>query len=235
MDDSTTSGGRPAEVVITPSPVATAAAEDGAASQGLLERVAAGELRGAIRIWRPVPALALSRLDARRPGAAGARAAAERHRVRAVTRMSGGHAVALGSGSLCAGLAEPSRALEGADGRYERMSEALLATLRELGIDAQLGELPGEWCPGTSSIRSGGVKLAGLAQRVVKGAGWVEAVVELAPDEDARALLAEAYEALELPLDTRTFGTVSELLSRDVGFDEVAEPLAARLRRHLAG
>jgi hypothetical protein len=73
------------------------------------------------------------------------------------------------------------------------------------------------------------VKLAGLAQRAIKGAAWADAVVDLAPDEHSRDLLAEVYSALELTLDPATFGSVSELAGRTVTFDELAEPLLARL------
>lgn len=209
--------------------MAGTATADQAISRGLLERVAAGQLDGVLRVWAPVPALALSRLDELRAGADAARAAAQRAGVEAVRRVSGGHAVVLGPGSFCVGFAEPAATFEGTQARYERLTTALVRALAELGIDAEQGELEGEWCPGAWSIRAGGVKLAGLAQRAIKGAGWVEAVVELAPDAPTRALLAEVYDALELPLDPTTVGSVSESAGRAVGFDELAQPLLAAL------
>lgn len=191
--------------------------------------MARGELAGAIRIWKPVPALALSRLDELRRGAEAARAAAEAHGVAAIRRVSGGHAVVLGPGSFCVGFAEHSPTFEGTDLRYERLSAALIAAIGTLGIAAERGELDGEWCPGSWSIRAGGVKLAGLAQRAIKGAAWVDAVVDLAPDTASRELLGEVYAELELPLDPKTLGSVSELAGRDVGFDELAQPLLSAL------
>jgi len=180
-------------------------------------------------VWAPVPALALSRLDELRPGAVAARAAAARAGLDAVTRVSGGHAVVVGPGSFCVGVAEPATTFEGTQQRYERLTEALIAALAALGVEAERGELAGEWCPGAWSIRSGNVKLAGLAQRAIKGAAWAEAVVDLAPDEHSRRVLAEVYEALELPLEPATLGSVSELAGRSVGFDELAKPLVAAL------
>ena len=216
-------------VNVSPTPVAGTPNADRAILQDLLERVARRELEGAVRIWRPVPALALSRLDELRPGAAAARAAAEAHGVAAIRRVSGGHAVVLGPGSLCAGFAEQSHTFEGTDLRYERLSAALVAALGTLGIAAERRELEGEWCPGSWSISSGGVKLAGLAQRAIKGAAWVDAVVDLAPDTASRELLGEVYAELGLPLDPKTLGSVSELAGRDVAFDELAQPLLAAL------
>jgi octanoyl-[GcvH]:protein N-octanoyltransferase len=216
-------------VNVSPTPVPGSAVADRAVSQELLERVARGESDTAIRIWRPVPALALSRLDELRPGAAAARDAAAAAGVSAIRRVSGGHAVVLGPGSFCAGFAERTRAFEGTDERYERLSAALIAALGTLGVAAERGELEGEWCPGSWSIRAGGVKLAGLAQRAIKGAAWVDAVVDLAPDTASRELLGEVYAELGLPLDPKTIGSVSELAGREVAFDELAQPLLAAL------
>jgi octanoyl-[GcvH]:protein N-octanoyltransferase len=146
-----------------------------------------------------------------------------------VRRVSGGHAVVLGRGSLCVGFAEAAATFEHTQERYERLTGALITAFAAVGVDSQRGELPGEWCPGSWSIRSGGVKLAGLAQRAIKGGAWAEAVVQLGPDEGTRALLAEVYDALDLPLDPATVGSVSELAGREVRFEELAEPLREAL------
>jgi len=218
-------------VNVSPTPVAASAVADQAISRDLLEQVAAGTLDSALRIWAPKPALAMSRLDELRPGAAAARSAAEAAGIDVVRRLSGGHAVVVGPGSFCVGIAERAPTFEGTQQRYERLTAALVSAFAAVGVRAERGELDGEWCPGTWSIRSGGVKLAGLAQRAIKGAAWADAVVELAPNEGSRGLLGEVYAALELPLDATTLGSVSELAGRTVAFDELAQPLLARLAR----
>jgi lipoate-protein ligase A len=218
-------------VTISPTPISGSASEDHAISRALLERVAHGEIDGALRIWAPVPALALSRLDELRAGADAAVSAAERAGLQTVRRVSGGHAVVLGSGSFCVGFAEPAVTFEGTQERYERLSDAIVDALAQVGVAAERGELPGEWCPGAWSIRSGRVKLAGLAQRAIKGGAWVEAIIDLAPDAATRALLADVYDALGLPLDRSTLGSVSEVLGRPAAFDELASALHARLER----
>jgi lipoate-protein ligase A len=143
--------------------------------------------------------------------------------------LSGGHAVVVGPASFCVGFAEPTRMFEGTEARYKRLTAALIEAFAAVGVEAEQGELAGEWCPGAWSIRAGGVKLAGLAQRAIKGAGWVDAVVDLAPDERARQVLTDVYAALELPLDPSTLGSLSELAGRAVAFDELAEPLLVSL------
>jgi octanoyl-[GcvH]:protein N-octanoyltransferase len=217
------------EVHVSPTPAAGSASADQAISRDLLERTARGEIDGAVRIWAPVAALALSRLDELRPGAAAARDVAARHGLDSVLRVSGGHAVVLGPGSFCVGFAERAVTFEGTQERYERLSQALIGAFAAVGVEAESGGLDGEWCPGAWSVRSGGVKLAGLAQRAVKGAAWAEAVVDLAPDDDSRKALAEVYSALELPLDPDTLGSLSELAQHPIAFDALAQPLLAAL------
>jgi octanoyl-[GcvH]:protein N-octanoyltransferase len=220
----------PIEWIITPEPIAGSAADDQAFSRAVLERVAMGRIAGAVRIWRPRPGLALTRLDRHSPGAAAAVALAERAGVEIVVRESGGHAVVTGGGSLAVGVAEPAATFEGTTERYRRLGDALVGALRAVGVAAEQGGLEGEWCPGPWSIRAGGVKLAGLAQRARKGGAWVEAIVELEADTAARDLLQQVYAALDLPLDPRTFGSVAEVAGRVVTFEELAAALAAHLR-----
>ena len=217
------------ELIVEPVATAASAADDQARSEALLARIARGELDSALRIWAPAPALALSRLDELRPGVERARDIAVAAGYEPVRRVSGGHAVVLGWGSFCVAIGEPAHTFEGTQERYERLTAALVAAFAELGIDAEQGELDGEWCPGAWSIRSGGAKLAGLAQRAIKGAAWAEAVVELSRADGARDLLREVYAALDLPLDPVTFGSVSEAAGRDVSFDELATPLVSAL------
>jgi octanoyl-[GcvH]:protein N-octanoyltransferase len=219
---------RAIDVVISPTPAASAAA-DQSASRDLLERVARAEIDGALRIWSPAPCLALSRLDELRPGAERARELAVAAGIEPLRRMSGGHAVVLGPASFCVGFAERAASFEGTQERYQRLSDALIAAFASLGIDAEHGELADEWCPGTWSIRAGGVKLAGLAQRAIKGAAWADAVVQLGADRGARDLLVDVYAALDLPLDPGTIGSVSEVAGRALDFAELAQPLADAL------
>lgn len=206
-------------------------AVDHAISRRLLDRVAARELDGALRVWRPVPALALTRLDELRPGAFKAVAAATRAGLPAVRRMSGGHAVVLNPGSLCVGLAEPASGFGGIHERYQRFGDMLAGVLADLGVIVEHGALDGEWCPGAWSLRAGTVKLAGLAQRAIKGGAWTEAVIELAPDPAARQLMTEVYAALELPLEVGTFGSVAEVAGIEVTFDAIAARLVERLTK----
>ena len=58
----------------------------------------------------------------------------------------------------------------GIHARFERTAGRLAAALARLGVDARVGEVAGEYCPGRYSVNArGAVKLAGIGQRVVGG------------------------------------------------------------------
>src|SRR5215212_10765513 len=93
-------------------------------------------------------------------------------------RNSGGGAVAANEGSISLSLTLPVEDLR--HGLYERYTEGadlVAAALRRVGVEAEAGEVEGEFCPGAYSVRSGGprgVKHAGLAQRVTRRAARLE-------------------------------------------------------------
>ena len=83
-------------------------------------------------------------------------------------RVGGGRAHAVHEGVIEIGVAAPAH--ESTTDRFVAMAERLRAIIETLGAPAEVGELPGEFCPGAWSLHAGGVKLAGIAQRVTRGA-----------------------------------------------------------------
>ena len=82
--------------------------------------------------------------------------------------------------------------------------------LRRLGVDARVGEVPGEYCPGEFSVNAGGVrKLIGSAQRIVRG-GWLfSTVVVVQSAARLRAVLEDVYGDLRLDWNPLTVGSVA--------------------------
>ena len=67
-----------------------------------------------------------------------------------------------------------------------------------MGIVARVGELPGEYCAGEWSVNAAGVKLAGTAQRSIRGASLVTAMLIVEGGARLRAALVDVYAALEI-------------------------------------
>jgi lipoate-protein ligase A len=184
-----------------------------AVTDALLARVARGEREPALRLFRPAAAVAFGRLDALRPGYAAACEVARRHGYEPVLRLGGGHAAAFDADSLV--IDEVTRQPAVAQGlreRFERVTGALARALAPLAGDVRVGELPGEYCAGGWSLNVGGrTKVAGTAQRVVRGAALVTAVVVVGGGDRIRSVLAGVYDALELEWDPSTAGALEDV------------------------
>jgi octanoyl-[GcvH]:protein N-octanoyltransferase len=191
---------------------AESAAHEISLSHALMLRVAAGELPSALRMYRPAPTVAFGKLDTLRPGYAAAAEAARRHGYEPVLRMPGGHAAAYHHQSLgidiVTAVADP---VPGTHERFREAGERLAGALSELGVDARVGEVPGEYCPGAYSVNARGkVKLIGTAQRLVRGAALLGATIVVRDGAGVREVLRDVYERLELEFDDSTAGSVAE-------------------------
>jgi octanoyl-[GcvH]:protein N-octanoyltransferase len=132
--------------------------------------------------------------------------------VPAVKRLAGGRAAALHSGCLCLGWAQPSPRMEESGRRYELIAETIMQALAELGVRASLAEAPGEWCPGAWSVQGPSGKLAGLAQRVISGGAWCEALIVIERDPVLMSLAHRVHQALDLDWSEQAQGELAELL-----------------------
>lgn len=191
-----------------------------AVSEAILRLVAAGELGATVRLHRPGRELALSKQDASSAGFADAVAAGRAAGFEPVLRLAGGRAAAFGEGTIALSMATPGvRIAADTHGRFERIATAIAAALRSLDVDARIGEVPGEYCPGAWSVNARGrTKLVGIGQRMVAGGAHVGAVVVVSGGESLRELLVPVYDALGLDWDPATVGSVSD----EVGISDLA-------------
>ncbi|MFI6457929.1 lipoyl protein ligase domain-containing protein [Streptosporangium amethystogenes] len=165
-----------------------------------------------LHIRRLRPVVAFSRRDTRNPRFELAAAAAMAHGFAAHVRPVGGSAAPLHQGSLVLdhygvdpdGVVSPHH-------RFTAVAEALRAALASLGLDARVGPVPREYCPGDHSVNARGrVKIAGIAQRI-RGRSWlVSSVVQVHGGPALREVTLACYDALGLELDPSTIGTVEE-------------------------
>src|SRR5215211_2070187 len=150
--------------------------------------------RPQVEAWRSSRYIGATRQETRLPGFEAATEAASDLGFPVLVRNSGGGAVAANRGSLSFSLTFPVEDLR--HGLYERYAgglDLIASALRRIGVEAERGEVEGEFCPGAYSVRSGGpwgIKHAGLAQRVTRRSARLEALVLVSETDEVRAVLA---------------------------------------------
>jgi octanoyl-[GcvH]:protein N-octanoyltransferase len=204
-----------------------------AVSRAILERVAAGELPATIRIHRPASEVAFGRQDVASPGYEDAVRATREAGFAAIERLAGGRAALFHHGTLAIARAYPDpQPPRSTYQRFEEMAELIVDALAGLGVDARVGEVPREYCPGAYSINARGTtKLAGIGQRMIRSGAHLGGVIVVSDAELIRTVLGPVYEALELDWDPRTAGSVAEEIGRYVELAEVEEALLAQLSK----
>nr|WP_228281672.1 lipoate--protein ligase family protein [Brevibacterium pigmentatum] len=202
--------------------------EELAFARVLLDSVKAGRRGATLRMYRPAPTLAFGARDRFLPGFATAIEAARDHGFTPALRSLGGRAAAYHPGSLVIDHIEPSDSfITNTTARFTGFGEDYVEVLRGLGVDARLGEIPGEYCPGEHSVNvAGRIKAIGTAQRVVSGAWLFSSSVVVEDPDPIRAVLTDIEAALGIDWDPSTGGSISEI-HPEVTIDSVAEAFAA--------
>lgn len=201
-----------------------------AVSDAILRRVAAGELGPTFRLHRPARELAFSKQDRAAPGFAAAVEAARAAGFEPVVRLAGGRAAVFHEGTLAIAWATPAtRPVAGTQERFQLLAQIITRALIRLGVDARIGEVPGEYCPGAWSINARRrTKLAGIGQRMIAGGAHCGAVIVVSGSDLVREALEPAYAALELEWDPATAGSVADEVGPTT-LDQVAAAVIAEL------
>jgi octanoyl-[GcvH]:protein N-octanoyltransferase len=196
---------------------------DTAVSRATLELVSDGRHPETLRLHRPAAIVAFGPRDLVEAGAPAAVAAARARGFAPVERLAGGRAAVFHPGTVAFSWAIPEPSpREGIRDRFDVLAGIVAEALRSLGVDARIGEVPGEYCPGEHSVNARGErKLLGVGQRVVSGAAHVGGVVVVSGAERVREVLIPVYEALELSWDPATVGSVEDEVP-GTGWDAVA-------------
>lgn len=211
-------------------------------STTLLRAVQHGVITGPlIRLYRPEPTVSFGQQDVRMAGYDVARQQSTQHGFAPIVRKVGGRAAAYHPGSLIIDHIQPENdAMFGFRQRFEYFGELLSTVLQRLGVDAAIGEIPNEYCAGEYSVHAvhdagHRIKLAGTAQRVVKGAWLFSTSLVVENGATVRDVLTDVYEALELPLDPSTVGAVEDAAPGVTVEDVIDELQLAYEQRFLDG
>lgn len=211
----------------------TEPALDTGISHAIVRAVGEGRLGETFRLHQATRIVAFGRQDRLAHGYAHAVHAAREAGYLPVERLAGGRAAVFHENTLAFSWAIPaSQPRDGVTERFETISRMLADSFRDLGADARVGELPGEYCPGAYSVNIGGVaKVMGVGQRLVRGAAHVGGVIVVDGGRRIADVLIPVYQALELEWDPNTSGDLADHLPK-VSIDDVADAVLARLALH---
>ena len=205
-----------------------------AATVARLREVANGSAWGVLEWDRPEASAAFSRRDAREPGFADAVDVVRARGFEPFIRPVGGRLAAYHDGALVVDvLARCADPRPGTTARFQVIASAIALGLRRLGVDARVGGLPGEYCPGDWSVNATGRhKLVGTGQRLVRGAVLVTAVIVVGDPAPLAEVMTDAYDRLGLTLDPATIGSVAQH-APGVTLGDVEEAVGESLARVL--
>ncbi len=200
----------------------TTAGHDTGISHTLVKEVGAGRQPETLRLHLTGDIVAFGKHDTITPGYTNAVAAAIAEGFTPIERLAGGRAAVFHTGTLAFAWAIPTDdPRTGVTSRFTEIATLLANALRALGVDAQVGEIPGEYCPGAYSIHADHrVKLVGVGQRLVRGAAHVGGVISVSDGWRIRQVLEPVYRALDLDWLPSTAGALDEFVA-NVTVDDV--------------
>ena len=179
--------------------------------------------------------VAFSGRDLRSPGIADATEVARAAGFEAVVRSPGGRMVAYDSGAVVIDHLDSTTDIRQA-GRstFAANAESHVRVLRGLGdVDARIGEVDGEYCPGEFSINVGGVaKVVGSAQRVTSTGSLFSTVVQVTVSDRVRAVISDVSDALGYELRTSSIAGLADYAPA-LTAEEVAAAFVADYRERL--
>ncbi len=181
------------------------------------------------------PTVAFSGRDLRSPGIAAATEVARAAGFEPVVRSPGGRVVAYDGGAVVIDHLDRTTDIRHAgSATFAANAESHVRVLRDLGdVDARVGEVDGEYCPGEFSINVGGVaKVVGSAQRVTATGSLFSTVVQVVVSDRVRAVLTAVSDALGYDLRRSSIAGLADYVP-GLTADEVATAFAADYRDRL--
>jgi octanoyl-[GcvH]:protein N-octanoyltransferase len=197
-----------------------------ALARAMVTEARLGRIEESLRIYRPASAVVVfGRRDTRLPGFPRAVEAARAAGFEPAVRATGGRAVAYtGSALVVDHVKHEPGSTGGQDARFAEFGQRFVDLFRGFGIDARLGAVPGEYCPGAHSVNARGVeKLVGTAQRMVPGAWLFSSLIVVGDEDRLRPVLTEVYRCLGQDFDASSVGSLSrEVPGLDIDAVEAA-------------
>ena len=200
-------------------------------TRAVLHEAAAGRSPETLRLYRPRRVVAFGRRDAASPGFRRAATAARAAGYQTTVRAAGGRAAVFHPQTIAFAWARPDPDPgRGVTDRYRLVSGVVRDALASLGVDARVGKVAGEYCPGAWSVNAGGRrKLMGVGQRLIPGAAHTGGVIVVDDAGEIRRVLQAVYAKLDIKWNPDATGAVAMYVP--VSWEQVREAVLEQWRR----
>ena len=209
-------------------------AVDTGLSKLILDAVSAGEMPATLRLYVPGREVAFGKRDVISPQYPAAVLAATAAGFTSVQRLAGGRAAVFSEHTIAFSLAVPDEDPRiSIHERFREVSSLMVEAFAALGIAAQVGEVPGEYCPGEFSVNyEHRIKLMGVGQRLAKRAAHIGGVIAVNRTDLLLEALIPVYRALDLEWRPTTTGSLGDI--RPIDNADVIEALKTQCRARYA-
>ncbi len=206
---------------------------DTAVSGAILRRVGTGAMGETLRLHVPGRFVAFGRQDVGVPGYPEAVASARERDFEAVERLAGGRAALFHEETLAFAWSVPGGDPRSAiTGHFQEIAAILREAMVNLSVDAHIGEVTGEYCPGAYSINARHEKkIVGVGQRILGGATHIGGVIVVNNADLVRETLIPVYSALDIPWKPDTTGSIADEVGARRDMDRVADVVLAAFGR----
>jgi lipoate-protein ligase A len=192
---------------------------DTAVSRAMLHRVSTGELPELLHIAQPHRVVAFGKHDLLTEGFGDAVSIALDQGFDPTIRIAGGRAVVFHADVIRFAWTVPSTdPVAEMHSRFTTVASYIVAALATLGVDASIGELAREYCPGAYSVHiDGGGKVMGSGQRLARTAAQVAGMVVVDHADIVNNVLSPIYATLGIDMDPSVTGAVADAAEVEAG------------------
>jgi octanoyl-[GcvH]:protein N-octanoyltransferase len=200
-------------------PLSGSASLDTAISRAVLMRVSDGHMGETLQIGIPHKVVAFGKHDSLAERFPEAVAIADDHGFDPAIRIAGGRAVVFHPKTVRFAWTIPADdPVIDLHARFIAVANHLIAALAGLGVEAEMGELDGEYCAGSYSVHlANGGKVMGSGQRLSRKAAQVGGMIVVGDRDVVNDVLVPIYEALGVDMDPTVTGHIESHKSVDVG------------------
>jgi lipoate-protein ligase A len=204
-----------------------------AISKTMLDEASSKMIPETLRFFEPKNLVAFSLRDSKKDGFKNAVITTFQNSFDPVLRLSGGKAALFHWGTIGYAWTIPDdNPKANVCERFEEISLRVKDTFSSMGIDAHIGEINGEYCPGKYSVNARRKsKIMGVGQRLAKYASHIGGVINITNSKLTQTILTKIYKDLDYEWIPTTVGSIEDEIG-EITNNEIISKLIEKFSEH---